>query len=989
MTRPDSPAPTPGPLGPDASTLPLRAQAALLQVVADSATLAEATPKLLQVLCESLGWECGAAWSVDWAAKVIRCFGAWTSPSAGTLDFEALSRDAAFASGEGMPGRVWQTGEPVWAADLRLISGSPRCEAAARAGLRSAIGLPIRARGHVHGVLEFFSREPRAPDPALLDLLETVATRIGQFAEYKRDEEELNQLFDLSIDMLCIAGFDGFFKRLNPAWEQTLGWTPEELMARPYLDFVHPDDRERTIGEASSVSAGSGTVLFENRYRCKDGSYRWVLWNATPSGERPIIYAAARDITELKLAEEERAEAARQLRKAKEAAEAASHAKSDFLARMSHEIRTPMNAIIGMTELALETRLTPEQREYLDAVRDSAETLLRLINNLLDFSKIEAGKFTLEQVAFRPRETVADAVAALGVRAYQKHLELVVRVRPEVPETVIGDPGRLWQVIVNLVGNAIKFTERGEVTVEVGLVPAAGAAGEAAVADLRFTVADTGIGMSEEERSRIFLPFEQADVSTTRRYGGTGLGLAIAGQLIGLMGGRIQVESEPGRGSRFWFTARFGLPAAAPAAGPDLSLLSDLPVLVVDDNAAQRAALLETLAAWRMRPVAAAGGAEGLALLEEAAGRGRAFPLAIVDARMPEMDGFALCERLRGDPSLAGATILLLPPSPGSPREAARCRRLGVGAWLAKPVKPEALLQTILRLLGAGSGRARTRRRRVRPLAAERRLHVLIVDDNAVNQMLVSRVLEHRGHTCEVAGDGEQAVAALAESAYDLVLMDVEMPRLDGFAATAAIRAREAAGRAPRPVAGEAAEPAAAGSVPEGARLPIVAMTAHVSDEDRRRCLAAGMDGYLRKPIRIAELLGTIEKLVPRPEASRRAAAVAGQAPGSVDEEQILARVGGSRALLADLVRIFAADSARMLDRIGRAIAARDAAAVAAEAHALKGSVVIFTQGAAAETAAELERRARTGGLAGAEELYGRLQREVGRLGRALAALGP
>ncbi|HKQ61784.1 MAG TPA: ATP-binding protein, partial [Candidatus Polarisedimenticolaceae bacterium] len=515
----------------------LAAQYAIVRVLAEAPTLAAATPQLLQAVGESLGWDHGAIWRVDARAELLRCVEVWQAADVSFPEFAALSRRSTFAAGVGLPGRVWATARPAWILDVTGDPNFPRAAVAAREGLHAAFGFPIVFGRSVRGVMEFFSREVRAPDEELLRMMGAVGTQLGEFIERKRAEEELSRLFHLSRDLMCITGFDGYLRRVNPAWERTLGHDEDELKARPYLDFIHPDDRPATQAEAEKIAAGAEAIAFENRYRCRDGSYRWLSWNAVPLREGQLIFAAGRDVTDRK-------RAAEQLQQAQAAADAANRAKSDFLANVSHEIRTPMNAIIGMTELALGTRLTREQQEYLTAVRDSAGSLLGLINDILDFSKIEAGRIELEEVEFEPREVVGDTVRALAPRAHEKGLELACEVTPQVPETLVGDPMRLRQVVLNLVGNAIKFTSEGEIVVRVAPDPGG----------LHVAVRDTGIGVARDKQAQIFEAFAQADSSTTREYGGTGLGLAICRQLVERMGGRIWVESEPGRGSTFHFT---------------------------------------------------------------------------------------------------------------------------------------------------------------------------------------------------------------------------------------------------------------------------------------------------------------------------------------------------------------------------------------------------------------------------------------------------
>jgi PAS domain S-box-containing protein len=663
---------------------------------------------------------------------------------------------------------------------------------------------------------------------------------LADITELKRAEEERDRFFTLSLDMLAIAGFDGYAKRLNPAFERVLGHSIEELLARPYLEFVHPDDREATRRAVAELMAGGDIVSFENRYRCKDGSYRWMLWTATAFVDQRLIYAAARDITDRKTTEDalarernllrtlmdnlpdhifvkdtasrfitanaatlrslgapsleevlgktdfdflppelagqyfgdeqavcrsgqpllnreellidpsgqrkwllttkvplrdgngavvglvgmshditERKRMEEEWRKAKETADAANRAKSEFLARMSHEIRTPMNGILGMTDLALETHLTEEQRSYLQMVRASGEGLLTVINDILDFSKIEAGKLHLEPAPFRVRDNLDDTVRTLGLRAQQKGLELACHIASDVPDLVVGDLGRLRQVLVNLVGNAIKFTEEGEVVVEVSTKDgvrstkeekAAASSFRPGTSDevlLHFSVRDTGIGIPKDKQALIFEPFEQVDGGDSRKYGGTGLGLAISSQLVGLMGGRLRVESPltpEGRGSRFRFTARFGLPEDGAALGGQQDVLG-LPVLVVDDNATQRGILTEMLTSWRMRPVAVAGAREALAELERAAAAGQPYPLGLLDSQMPDVDGFALAEQLRARPDLVGATIMML-VSADRQGGGERCREAGVRACLMKPLKQSELLDTILEVLHSRPGRA-------------------------------------------------------------------------------------------------------------------------------------------------------------------------------------------------------------------------------------------------------------------------------------------
>ncbi len=709
---------------------------------------------------------------------------------------------------------------------LHRVISEPIRELAETASLSAREDYSIRAQkwsndeigqlcDQFNGMLERIQQRDLAVNKVHDELEQRVAERTAY----------LNAVLENSPLAIMVVDTQRRLQLCNPAFEEMFQYPKSEILGKPIDGMFIPGSQVEQAHHAASTSKreGEAVTIVTQRTR-RDGTQVDVEGHGGALLVNGQVVGSMVFYQEISM----RLRAERAMQQAKEQAEAASRAKSEFLANMSHEIRTPINGIMGMTELVLDTQLDSEQREYLQMAKVSADALLTLINDILDFSKIEAGKLEIDSLRFSLNDTVNDTLKSLSVRAHQKGLELAYEMQPEVPDSLLGDPGRLRQIIVNLVGNAVKFTEHGEVSVRVA-VESQGAS----EIELHFTIADTGIGIALEKQATIFEAFTQADGSMTRTYGGTGLGLTISSRLVQCMGGKIWVASELGKGSQFHFTAKFGVLAGVPEKNVtrDPLQLRDMNVLVVDDNETNRRILEKMLSGWKAKPVGAASGAEAINTLRDAQMLGRSFPLILLDAQMPMMDGFALVECIKRNPEWDIATIMML-SSAGQRGDARRCRELGVAAYLTKPVRSTELLEAILVALGREAPRpenpaALVTRHTLRETHA--RLKILLVEDNPVNQLLAVRLLEKRGHVVTVAGNGQEALAAVERATFDLVFMDVQMPVMDGFQATGAIREREKI---------------------FGGHLKIVAMTAHAMVSDQQRCIAAGMDDYLSKPLR-------------------------------------------------------------------------------------------------------------------------------------------
>ncbi len=770
------------------------------------------------------------------------------------------------------------------------------------------------------------------------------------------ERDRLRTLIDNLPDHIFIKDRECRFVTVNATHVAALGKHSEAALIgltnlenhEPALATVYWEDDQRVM------TTGSPLLDREEEFVMPDGIRRLILTTKVPLrngvGEIVGLVGICRDITERKLAEEE-------LRRAKDAAEVASRAKSDFLANMSHEIRTPMNAVIGMTELLLGTPLQPEQRDFLETIRDSADSLLEIINDILDFSKIESGKVDLESYPIEVREWLGDAVRTLAIRAHAKKIELAFEIDDAVPQFVMGDGLRLRQIILNLVGNAIKFTSQGEVVVTVRV--------ELQSEDeihLHFAVRDTGIGISPDQLSRVFEAFEQADTSMTRRFGGTGLGLSISSRLVSLMGGRIWVQSQLGEGSTFHFLVSFSR-ATAPIPQPEeilnAQLLTGLRVLIVDDNDTNRRILLRMCQNWHMHPIAVPDATSALEQLRRASETGPPFDLVLTDASMPDIDGFTLASHIHQDDKISSVVVMML-TSLDQVHGPQDLSAIGIKSFLVKPVKQSDLFDSIMQAM---IGRPGNRQAPVAPPPAAcplPPLNILLAEDSLANQKLAIGLLKRWGHTVTVANNGREAVDLASQRQFDLILMDIQMPELDGMEATALIREEQAR---------------------TGRRIPIIAMTAHAMKGDRKLCLAAGMDEYVSKPVRPNDLLAAMlpfflpnNEPVATPTVSIEAAAllpVSSLVPPAARVDWATARaiVLEDEDLLREIVDAFLSEAEQLAAELSTALTSADMRKVSRLAHTLKSNLRTFGV-PCADTLQQIELSSKTGHIDGAKTLW-------------------
>jgi PAS domain S-box-containing protein len=773
--------------------------------------------------------------------------------------------------------------------------------------------------------------------------------------EQKMSEESLREgearktaILESALDCIITLDHDHNVIEFNPAAEKVFGYTHDQVIGKRFADLILPPelgvcepDAARSLLEGQSKALGRRVEFIAMR---ADGTLfpaELTISMVNLSG-KPFFTAYLRDITERKRADED-------IHKAKQAAEAANLAKSEFLANMSHEIRTPMNAIIGMTELTLQTSMTPEQREYMSVVKASSELLLTIINDILDFSKIEAGRLNVETIPFSLRENIGDTMKTLALQAHEKGLELAYEIAPETPDELTGDPVRLRQIVINLVGNAIKFTERGEVVLRVALESQAGDE-----VTCRFSVSDTGVGIPEDKQATIFAPFLQADTSTTRIYGGTGLGLTISARLVGMMHGRIWVESQPGKGSTFHFTTRFGLQSAGQPV-PAAADFKGLPVLVVEDNPVSRRILVDTLSRWHVHVEEATNGRSALEVLQRAKGAHTPFRLVLLDGTLPGIDSHAIAEQIQRDPGLVDGSVVML-NSTVRRDENGSYRDSSVLPCLTKPVKQSELLEAINAAFEAPASTSGD----IEPVVPaslrkiKQALDILLIEDNPVNQKLAQHVLEKNGHSVVVADNGATALEILERRDFDAVLMDVQMPRMDGIETTMAIRNKEKE---------------------TGGHIPIIALTAHAMTGDRERCLQAGMDGYLIKPIRPGSLLEVVERLRAMP--ARSPATTPQPAIAVLDRTTLLERVDGDMDLLNEVAALFVRDCGKLMAGSRDAIARRDVRRLAYLMHTLGGMFRNLSANSALEIVARMQAIDLDKDKAKAEAMYAILEQEV------------